>query len=131
MMQLVYCWLNVLGMRVNSCVEFCIWNQCTCEVIAERIATLGKGVRPLLLLPMYSQLPSDLQAKVIDSNCSTVCDFNCCLSTRVRILNSRFTEVCSSEITFPSFTEVFNWEGHFSSSILHSCKIRVNYTYSS
>ena len=33
------------------------------QVLAERIALLD-GVPPLLLLPMYSQLPADLQAKV-------------------------------------------------------------------
>jgi pre-mRNA-splicing factor ATP-dependent RNA helicase DHX38/PRP16 len=31
--------------------------EATCEIIAERIATL-EGVPPLLLLPMYSQLPA-------------------------------------------------------------------------
>lgn len=37
--------------------------EATCQVIAERISTLEK-VPPLLLLPMYSQLPADLQAKI-------------------------------------------------------------------
>ena len=40
--------------------------EATCEVIAERISTL-EGVKPLLLLPMYSQLPADLQAKIFQS----------------------------------------------------------------
>ena len=35
----------------------------TCEVLAERIEELGEGVKPLLILPMYSQLPADLQTK--------------------------------------------------------------------
>ena len=41
----------------------------TCEVLAERIEELqadGGGVAPLLILPMYSQLPSDLQAKIFE-----------------------------------------------------------------
>jgi hypothetical protein len=37
-----------------------------CQVLAERISTLEK-VPPLLLLPMYSQLPADLQAKIFES----------------------------------------------------------------
>lgn len=40
--------------------------EATCQVIAERISTLEK-VPPLLLLPMYSQLPADLQAKIFES----------------------------------------------------------------
>jgi pre-mRNA-splicing factor ATP-dependent RNA helicase DHX38/PRP16 len=39
----------------------------TCEVIADRMAALGEGVTPLLLLPMYSQLAADLQAKIFDA----------------------------------------------------------------
>ena len=37
-----------------------------CQVIAERVSTLD-NVPPLLLLPMYSQLPADLQAKIFES----------------------------------------------------------------
>jgi pre-mRNA-splicing factor ATP-dependent RNA helicase DHX38/PRP16 len=40
--------------------------EATCTVIADRIAALGEGVPPLLLLPMYSQLPADLQAKIFE-----------------------------------------------------------------
>jgi pre-mRNA-splicing factor ATP-dependent RNA helicase DHX38/PRP16 len=32
----------------------------------ERIERLGDKVPPLLILPIYSQLPSDLQAKIFD-----------------------------------------------------------------
>jgi pre-mRNA-splicing factor ATP-dependent RNA helicase DHX38/PRP16 len=39
--------------------------EATCQVIAERAAALD-GVPPILLLPMYSQLPADLQAKIFD-----------------------------------------------------------------
>ena len=35
--------------------------ETTCEVLAERMGQLGEGAPPLLLLPMYSQLPADLQ----------------------------------------------------------------------
>lgn len=38
--------------------------ETTCELIAQRIGDLGEDVPPLLLLPMYSQLPADLQAKI-------------------------------------------------------------------
>ncbi|RYG63894.1 ATP-dependent RNA helicase, partial [archaeon] len=37
-----------------------------CEIIAERAAQLGDSVPPLLLLPMYSQLPADMQAKIFE-----------------------------------------------------------------
>lgn len=38
------------------------------QVLAERLGSLESGkVPPLLLLPMYSQLPADLQAKIFDS----------------------------------------------------------------
>lgn len=34
--------------------------------VQERIDHLGEKVPPLLILPIYSQLPSDLQAKIFD-----------------------------------------------------------------
>ena len=34
--------------------------------VQERIEHLGEKVPPLLILPIYSQLPSDLQAKIFD-----------------------------------------------------------------
>ena len=45
--------------------------ETTCEVLAERCAQLtsgknGGGMPRLLLLPMYSQLPADLQAKIFE-----------------------------------------------------------------
>jgi pre-mRNA-splicing factor ATP-dependent RNA helicase DHX38/PRP16 len=52
--------------------------EATCQVIAERMANL-EHASPLLLLPMYSQLPSDLQAKIFESaqvNSSMIyCDY--------------------------------------------------------
>ncbi len=35
-------------------------------MLQERIDHLGEKVPPLLILPIYSQLPSDLQAKIFD-----------------------------------------------------------------
>eukprot|EP01133_Synstelium_polycarpum_P002543 gene2543-2914_t len=40
--------------------------EATCATIEERIKSLGKDVQPLILLPIYSQLASDLQAKIFD-----------------------------------------------------------------
>lgn len=37
---------------------------CACE--QERLDHLGEGIPPLLILPIYSQLPSDLQAKIFE-----------------------------------------------------------------
>lgn len=38
------------------------------QVLAERLGSLDSGkIPPLLLLPMYSQLPADLQAKIFES----------------------------------------------------------------
>ena len=39
----------------------------TCTVLAEKIENLGEDSKPLLVLPMYSQLPADLQAKIFDA----------------------------------------------------------------
>ena len=39
----------------------------TCAVLAEKMAVLGKDAEPLLVLPMYSQLPADLQAKIFEA----------------------------------------------------------------
>jgi pre-mRNA-splicing factor ATP-dependent RNA helicase DHX38/PRP16 len=39
--------------------------EATCELLAERVGEIGgDAVPPLLVLPMYSQLPADLQAKI-------------------------------------------------------------------
>ena len=39
----------------------------TCQVLAEKMERLGDDVPPLLVLPMYSQLPADLQAKIFEA----------------------------------------------------------------
>lgn len=64
--------------------------EATCQVIAERIASLAESnmntnnpnaIPPLLLLPMYSQLPSDLQAKIFESNENQI--RKCIVSTNI------------------------------------------------
>ncbi len=41
----------------------------TCTVLADKMNNLGddNNSKPLLVLPMYSQLPADLQAKIFDA----------------------------------------------------------------
>lgn len=39
----------------------------TCTVLAEKMGSLGDNTPPLLVLPMYSQLPADLQAKIFEA----------------------------------------------------------------
>lgn len=55
--------------------------EATCEVIAERCAAVGESVPPLLLLPMYSQLPADLQAKIFQSTENNI--RKCIVSTNI------------------------------------------------
>ncbi len=38
----------------------------TVLAVQERLEHLGEGVPPILILPIYSQLPADLQAKIFD-----------------------------------------------------------------
>lgn len=40
--------------------------EMTCMLIQEGLSKLGEGTKPLLVLPMYSQLPADLQSKIFD-----------------------------------------------------------------
>eukprot|EP00923_Selenidium_pygospionis_P055553 GHVN01096774.1.p1 GENE.GHVN01096774.1~~GHVN01096774.1.p1 ORF type:complete len:1140 (-),score=151.38 GHVN01096774.1:296-3715(-) len=42
--------------------------EATCLLIAERVAELGDTVPPLRILPIYSQLPSDVQAKIFEKS---------------------------------------------------------------
>lgn len=39
----------------------------TCSVLAEKMEKLGEDSPPLLVLPMYSQLPADLQSKIFEA----------------------------------------------------------------
>lgn len=39
----------------------------TCSILAEKMERLGEDSPPLLVLPMYSQLPADLQAKIFET----------------------------------------------------------------
>ncbi len=41
--------------------------EATCFCLKERLEALGDGVPDLLILPIYSQLPSDLQAPSPDA----------------------------------------------------------------
>ena len=38
--------------------------EVTCAVLAERLEAAGEDVPPLSILPIYSQLPSDLQVRL-------------------------------------------------------------------
>lgn len=38
--------------------------ETTCTVLEERLEDIGEEVPPLAVLPIYSQLPADLQAKI-------------------------------------------------------------------
>ncbi|GAB5360696.1 hypothetical protein AAMO2058_000649300 [Amorphochlora amoebiformis] len=38
--------------------------EATCSVLVDRIDQIGEGVKPLSILPLYSQMPSELQAKI-------------------------------------------------------------------
>ena len=42
--------------------------EATCVLIAERLMKIGNNVPPLLVLPIYSQLPSDVQAKIFEKS---------------------------------------------------------------
>ncbi|CAK9048861.1 unnamed protein product [Durusdinium trenchii] len=42
--------------------------EATCVLLADRIAQVGEEVPPVTILPIYSQLPSDLQAKIFESS---------------------------------------------------------------
>ena len=41
--------------------------EACCFALRERLDRIGEGVPPLLILPIYSQLPSDLQAKIFQA----------------------------------------------------------------
>jgi pre-mRNA-splicing factor ATP-dependent RNA helicase DHX38/PRP16 len=53
----------------------------TCHVLADKMEQLGGDSPPLLVLPMYSQLPADLQAKIFDAAPAGV--RKCIVSTNV------------------------------------------------
>eukprot|EP00743_Colponemidia_sp_Colp-15_P007008 GILK01007563.1.p1 GENE.GILK01007563.1~~GILK01007563.1.p1 ORF type:complete len:1219 (+),score=255.03 GILK01007563.1:307-3657(+) len=42
--------------------------ESTCILLADRISQLGEGVPAVVILPIYSQLPSDLQAKIFEKS---------------------------------------------------------------
>jgi len=53
----------------------------TCTVLVEKMEKLGEDSLPLLVLPMYSQLPTDLQAKIFEAASKGV--MKCIVSTNV------------------------------------------------
>lgn len=38
----------------------------SCEILFDRMNSLGKGAPPLLVLPVYSALPSEMQTKIFE-----------------------------------------------------------------
>ena len=42
--------------------------EATCVLLADRLAEINTKVEPLTILPIYSQLPADLQAKVFEDS---------------------------------------------------------------
>ncbi len=47
--------------------------EAVCVLIAERLDKIGNKVPPLLILPIYSQLPSDVQAKIFEKSENRKC----------------------------------------------------------
>jgi pre-mRNA-splicing factor ATP-dependent RNA helicase DHX38/PRP16 len=47
--------------------------EATCMLIAERLTKLGTNCPPMTILPIYSQLPSDLQAKIFEKSETRKC----------------------------------------------------------
>jgi pre-mRNA-splicing factor ATP-dependent RNA helicase DHX38/PRP16 len=64
----------------------------TCQVLAEKMLKIGQDSAPLLVLPMYSQLPADLQAKIFEAAPKGM--RKCIVSTNVAETSlSKFTSV--------------------------------------
>mmetsp|Transcript_50693 Transcript_50693/g.82285 ORF Transcript_50693/g.82285 Transcript_50693/m.82285 type:complete len:1345 (-) Transcript_50693:31-4065(-) len=42
--------------------------EATCVLLADRVSQVGEDVPPMLILPIYSQLPSDMQARIFESS---------------------------------------------------------------
>lgn len=70
------CWTT--WARAYTPCSFCCCSRAACQLAAalpaphhshplqERLEHLGEGVPPMLILPIYSQLPADLQAKIFE-----------------------------------------------------------------
>ena len=41
--------------------------ETACQILTARMKALGKGAKPLLVLPVYSALPSEMQTKIVKS----------------------------------------------------------------
>ena len=70
----------------------------TCTVLAEKMESLGEDSPPLLVLPMYSQLPADLQAKIFEAAPKGV--RKCVVSTNVSAFLKRSLNVWGSPWKF-------------------------------
>jgi pre-mRNA-splicing factor ATP-dependent RNA helicase DHX38/PRP16 len=77
----------------------------------ERIEHLGEGAPELLILPIYSQLPSDLQAKIFEKAPAGV--RKCVVSTNIAetsltldgILYVIDSGYCKMKVNFPAKTQ--------------------------
>ena len=72
----------------------------TCTVLAEKMNSLGddNNSKPLLVLPMYSQLPADLQAKIFDAAPDGV--RKCIVSTNVAETSLTVDGKCDIDLLF-------------------------------
>jgi hypothetical protein len=71
----------------------------TCTVLADKMNNLGddNNSKPLLVLPMYSQLPADLQAKIFDAAPEGV--RKCIVSTNVAETSLTVDGECAYNMT--------------------------------
>uniref|UniRef100_A0A3P8U334 RNA helicase n=1 Tax=Amphiprion percula TaxID=161767 RepID=A0A3P8U334_AMPPE len=65
----IYCYKEqVLIMHPSSCCTFVLQEEieACCELLQERCRRLGSKIAELLVLPIYANLPSDMQAKIFN-----------------------------------------------------------------
>jgi pre-mRNA-splicing factor ATP-dependent RNA helicase DHX38/PRP16 len=70
----------------------------TCTVLAQKMEKLGDDSPPLLVLPMYSQLPADLQAKIFEAAGKGI--RKCIVSTNVAETSLTGTYICIFASTY-------------------------------
>ena len=58
--------LRIPYSRVSYCASLLGGGKRRSALLQERLASLGEEIPQLLILPIYSQLPSDLQAKIFE-----------------------------------------------------------------
>lgn len=63
--------------------------------LQERLEHLGEGVPPMLILPIYSQLPADLQAKIFEKapDGARKCIVSACVFEACTALNSHISHM--------------------------------------